>query len=139
MNELNPTPVLVPAACELVGPGGCRGSGWDGAPKNWPKSVAVTGEGADGGCCKRCLETKGCTAFHVTAADKKRKGKGECLLFGHASITAVERLGGKCYRVNRVPDAAASSKKSRGLLQLTRLVVLVDRVHIKGCETLSTT
>ena len=40
------------------------------------------------------------------------KGKGECLLFGHADVSAVEKLGGKCYRVNRVPGKGG--KKSKG-------------------------
>ena len=104
------------SACELVGPGGCRGAGWDsGDPKSWPKSVPAPAAGDADGCCKRCLETKGCTAFHVTAADKKKNVKGaSCLLFGHADVNAVERLGGKCYRVNRVPDKGG--KKSRGTL-----------------------
>ena len=42
------------------------------------------------------------------------KGKGECLLFGHADVSAVEKLGGKCYRVNRVPGKGG--KKSKGNL-----------------------
>ena len=58
-----------PIACELVGPGGCRGPGWDsGNPKSWPKSAKAGGD-ADG-CCQKCLETKGCTAFHVTTGKK---------------------------------------------------------------------
>ena len=64
-----PTKALPITACELVGSGGCRGPGWDsGDPKSWPKSAKAAGD-ADG-CCQKCLETKGCTAFHVTAGKK---------------------------------------------------------------------
>ena len=59
----------------------------------------------------------------MTAADKKGKGKkGDCLLFGHADVTAVERLGGKCYRVNRVPDKGG--KKSRGNITFNSRAIL---------------
>ena len=59
-----PTKALPVIACELVGSGGCRGPGWDsGDPKSWPKSAKA---GDADGCCQKCLETKGCTAFHVT-------------------------------------------------------------------------
>ena len=54
---------------------------------------------------------------------KKSKKKGECLLFGHTDVNAVERLGGKCYRVNRVPEKGG--KKSKGIKSLNVIFVII--------------
>ena len=89
--------------CALLGPGGCRGQGWDNG--EWP--ILVKGPRSLSDCCKECTKKKGCSGFHI---GKLKDEKGDCFLFSHTAITPVKSLGGECYQL----------KKGKNLRQLLK-------------------
>ena len=78
----------------MVGPGGCRGQGWDNG--EWP--ILQKGPKTQDECCTECSKKKGCTSFHI---GKLKEGKADCFLFSHTAIIPVKSLKGACYRVTR--------------------------------------
>ena len=83
--------------CALLGPGGCRGQGWDNG--EWP--ILVKGQKSLNDCCKECTKKKGCSGFHI---GKLKDEKGDCFLFSHTAIVPVKSLGGECYQLKRGKD-----------------------------------
>ncbi len=90
-----------------VGPGGCRGPGWD--LGKWPKVFA--NESLDS-CAMKCARTDDCNAIHIL---DRGGGAFECLHFGHEEVINVPRLGGFCYEVDDdrkvTPDEEAKVEK----------------------------
>jgi len=84
---------------ELIGAGGCRGSGWDSG--SWP---ITAGKQSKESCSGMCQLQDGCTAFSLSKSN-------DCFLFGHENIAAVKSLGGECYRITRSADNAKSTQK----------------------------
>merc|ERR1712018_950493 len=84
--------------CALLGPGGCRGQGWDNG--EWP--ILVKGPRSLSDCCKECTKKKGCSGFHI---GKLKDEKGDCFLFSHTAIVPVKSLGGECYQLKRGKSA----------------------------------
>merc|ERR1712203_131787 len=80
--------------CALLGPGGCRGQGWDNG--EWPILVKRPRSLSD--CCKECTKKKGCSGFHI---GKLKDEKGAGYLFPHTAITPVKSLGGECYQLKK--------------------------------------
>ena len=72
---------------ELIGAGGCRGSGWD--KGSWP---VTAGKQSRDSCSALCQAQEGCTAFSLSKSE-------DCFLFGHDNVAAVKSLGGECYRI----------------------------------------
>merc|ERR1712018_384195 len=84
--------------CPLLGPGGCRGQGWDNG--EWP--ILVKGSRSLSDCCKECTKKKGCSGFHI---GKLKDDKGDCFLFSHTAIVPVKSLGGECYQLRKGSSA----------------------------------
>ena len=95
--------IIIFSDCALLGPGGCRGQGWDNG--EWP--ILVKGPRSLSDCCKECTKKKGCSGFHI---GKLKEEKGDCFLFSHTAIVPVKSLGGECYQL----------KKGKNLRQLLK-------------------
>ena len=63
----------------LVGPGGCRGEGWD-RPQGWPRFL---GRISLDECASRCAGEEKCRAVHALRPDEGGDGMVECLHFAH--------------------------------------------------------
>ena len=90
--------------CALLGPGGCRGHGWDNG--EWP--ILVKGPRSLSDCCKECTKKKGCSGFHI---GKLKDEKGDCFLFSHTAIVPVKSLGGECYQLKKGKNLRELQKK----------------------------
>ena len=88
---------IIISDCALLGPGGCRGQGWDNG--EWP--ILVKGQRSLNDCCKECTRKKGCSGFHI---GKLKDEKGDCFLFSHTAIVPVKSLGGECYQLKKGKD-----------------------------------
>ena len=73
----------------LIGPGACRGPGWQDG-NQWPMVMGKDVKGTEG-CGMACAKQSGCTAF-----DLRPDGSG-CLLYGHSSVVPASGVPGDCY------------------------------------------
>ena len=95
--------------CTLLGAGGCRGEGWDNDA--WP--ILLNQAKSLSECCKDCIQTKGCTSFHLGKLQKEKGGRGNCFLFAHTAIVPAKSLGGECYKVVKGKDKLKINAKGK--------------------------
>ncbi len=93
----------------ILGRGMCRGPEWQTGP--WPK---IGGLRSVDECYERCKKDEGCTAFEISPSESKKKGKFNCILFGHDDVDVADGFSlrdRKCYRMpNRVAKVVKASK-----------------------------
>ena len=81
-----------------IGPGLCRGPGWQDG--KWPLDK---GSMSAQECANACAKKKGCTAFDLSSKSSAVSGAGSaagkfaCFLYGHKDVEPANALKGHCY------------------------------------------
>ena len=85
-----------------IGPGLCRGSGWQGG--KWPVDKGVRSAQE---CADACASKKGCTAFDLSP----KGNKFGCFLYGHKDVEPARALKGQCYTYKGNPHTEELAKE----------------------------
>ena len=85
-----------------LGPGACRGTGWQGVTSKWPTEVGIATVSQ---CGEACGKMQGCTSFDLRESNEEnensKRSKFICTLYGHENVIPASAVRANCYAAPR--------------------------------------